>query len=166
MYHPMMTAHYALDWLTIFSLKDIHELLTNEVVAKQAQKTIVDNLDQTVSYVNGAMQAVMKNQKLIWGVSDHELTRFMGVFELGPFDQDQKSADIFFALLPQYQKHGVMSEILDYITKFAFQELELGQLTAEVPMENEPAQKILIHAGFKQDPAYQAQDIKRFVLTK
>ena len=156
-YHPIMSAHYTMDWLTSFTVKEIFALRHDPAVAAASGRLPDDQITDTVTYVNQAMRLVMSNQALLYGIQDRLTTAFLGTF--GLFDVTDNQAEVRFELLPNVQQQGVMGEVLPRMIGFAFFELGLTQLTAVVP-ENNP-----IAAHLLREHHFVAGDAGHFTLT-
>ncbi|PIO82287.1 hypothetical protein BSQ39_01270 [Loigolactobacillus backii] len=148
-YHPIMTAHYTLDWLTGSNIKEIFALRHDKSIAQAADRQPDSTIMDTARYVNSAMGRVMRNEMLIWAIQDRKSNTFLGTFELGPFSETTISASVHYELLAQFQRQGVMTEVLQHIVQFSFEELKLTELTAITTKKNKPAQKLLERVGFK-----------------
>ncbi|GAB6092787.1 GNAT family N-acetyltransferase [Furfurilactobacillus curtus] len=147
-YHPIMTAHYVLDWLTMYKVKDIFALRHDETVAAMIGRNVDADLMTTTTYVNRTMSQVMNNEALIWGIGDKLTQQYLGTFSFLHFDTNRTVAEIQFELLPVIQQHGVMTEVLTHMMSFAFDELNLKRLLANVSEENRAASDLLIAQGF------------------
>ncbi|MFD1671970.1 GNAT family N-acetyltransferase [Agrilactobacillus yilanensis] len=148
-YHPIMTSHYTLDWLTSFTVKEVHQLRQNQVLAKAARRTFDTDLTQTVRYINQAMRAVMGNQALIWGIQTRQQPNFLGIFQFRNFNLLDKSAEIRFELLPAHQHQGILGEVLNHMSQFAFDELDLKRLKAITYQDQTAAKTLLTQSGFQ-----------------
>ncbi|WP_434520480.1 GNAT family N-acetyltransferase [Pediococcus sp. M21F004] len=153
-YRPILTPHFTLDWLTATKVKDIYTLRHDENIAKMSDRTIDPTIQDTVDYVNQAMRLIMNNDSLLWGISDRKIDEFLGTFCIWNFNDPKTAAEIRFEILPNQQNHGIMTEILQHMTEFAFNELGLTTLYAVAKQANTPAITILKKTGFEIDPTY------------
>ncbi|KRM71715.1 GNAT family N-acetyltransferase [Lacticaseibacillus brantae] len=156
-YHPIMSAHYTMDWLTSFTVKDIFALRHDQSVATGSGRQADAQITDTVTYVNQAMRLVMSNQALLYGIEDRLTQAFLGSF--GLLEIHDQQAQVQFELLPTVQAQGVMGEVLPRMIGFAFFELGLTELTATVPAANTVAAHLLANHHF------QAADDGRYTLT-
>lgn len=149
LYHPMMTANYTLDWLNAFTIKEVNRLRANPDVAKTALRSTDLTLEATVDYVQKAMQQVMSNKSLMWGIKKHGQEDFIGEFDLLNYKPDEQTMEIHYELLPEYWRQGIMSEILPRMLIFAFDELDLKYLTASVATNYPVANDQLLSYNFE-----------------
>ncbi|MBF7129121.1 GNAT family N-acetyltransferase [Pediococcus pentosaceus] len=148
LYHPILTEHFALDWLTHSKVRDIFELRHDPEIAKASDRDIDATIEDTTTYVNQMMRLVMNNEALIWGITDQNTHEFLGTFCIWDFDQAQKSASVRFEILRNQQHKGIMSEVLRRMSIFSFEELGLEKLLATALKKNTIARTLLEQVGF------------------
>lgn len=148
-YHPMMTAHYTLDWLTTFTVKAIFQLRQDATVAQTSRRKADTAMTQTVRYVNQVMRNVMHNQQLTWGIRDRQTQNFLGLFEFKDFNALEKSAELHFEFLPDTDTHAMLVEISTYMTRFAFDELGCQRLKVILTPAQTEAKQALLASGFQ-----------------
>ncbi|MFC6314607.1 hypothetical protein ACFQHW_03380 [Lapidilactobacillus achengensis] len=79
-YHPILTDHYTLDWLTNSPLKNSHALL--QQLPQLAAQT--SDYAHTAQFIQGQMLAIMKNQRLLWGITQRSTGALVGVARILP----------------------------------------------------------------------------------
>lgn len=147
-YHPIMTKHYELDWLTTFKVKEVFELRHDSNIARLVNRDVDATIMDTAAHVNRVMSKIMNNDALVWGIGDKRTGEFLGTFGFDSFTVDRKNAAITFELLPSAQRQGVMSEVLSHMLSFAFDELLTDTVIAKVSRDNEASLKLLEGQGF------------------
>lgn len=147
-YHPILTDHYGLDWLTKTKVKDIFALRSQAQIAQLEQRAADQELTDTVAYVNQVMRLVMNNQALVWGITRRVDQQFFGIVGLTEFTADSKQATLQFTLPDVASLTSAMTEVLKRLITFAFQELELSQINGAVDQENISQIQVLKKAGF------------------
>ncbi|AMV60786.1 hypothetical protein ADU72_0776 [Pediococcus damnosus] len=153
-YRPILTPHFTLDWLTAAKVKDIYALRHDANVAKMSDRDVDSDIQATVDYVNKIMRAIMNNDSLLWGISERKIEKFLGTFCIWNFNDSKTAAEVRFEVLPNQQNHGIMTEILQRMTEFSFNELGLEKLYAVAKQSNTPAITVLKKTGFEIDPTY------------
>jgi hypothetical protein len=129
-YHPIMSVHYTMDWLTMAKLKEVFALRQDPEIARGQERPVDTVIGDTAHYVNRAMALVMRNQALLYGVQDRATGRLMGTFGLFNVDEQRMTASVRLATLADTNP-AVMAEVLPRMLGFAVHELELQWLTAE-----------------------------------
>ncbi|WP_125706173.1 GNAT family N-acetyltransferase [Lacticaseibacillus daqingensis] len=131
-YHPLLSAHYQLDWLTLYRLKDIYRLRQDVDQAALSGRTVDHSIEATAHYVNEAMRFVMADNSLLYGIGDRQSKAFLGSICLWRFDSAMTEAQLRFEVLPETPA-AVMAEILPRVAGFAFFELGLSTLYVLLP---------------------------------
>lgn len=152
-YHPLLSVHYQLDWLTLYKLKDVARLRADKVQAAFSGRERDQSVEATARYVNHSMRLVMSDQALLYGIGDRQTGAFLGSICLWRFDSAMTSAQMRFEQLPETAPE-VMQEIIPRVAGFAFFELGLHELYALLPESAAPAVDLLAGFGFASTPAH------------
>lgn len=136
-YHPMMSAHYTLDWLTQTPLKIIHAAIPTE-----------RSMTEMAQVVSKAMQLVMHNQALIWGIVQRDNQQFAGVASLS-IDTVAQCAELKFIYQADRLPVAGRNEISDYLAAFTFAELELPHFVITLAATDNALRQNLITQGYQ-----------------
>lgn len=120
-YHPLLTEHFTLDWLTTTPLKQIQQTF-GTIPALQSQGQDYAKLSQRL---NQTMTAIMANQKLIWGITQRDRQRFIG--QAGFINWQAAQATLILDLSPAVAV-ATWQELITFLTAFAQKTLELKQV--------------------------------------
>ncbi|WP_057769228.1 GNAT family N-acetyltransferase [Lactobacillus selangorensis] len=149
-YHPMMTEHVQLNWLTAYPLKDIYALRSNTEIAQQNDREPDHDMKETAYYINHTMQTIMANQALTWGFSQRTTHQFIGLIELADFMAERTQATLHYEMSLDRQNTEELNELFQYVVAFAQRELNLKQLSITLSADDHLAASILATLGFKQ----------------
>ena len=132
-YHPLLSTHYTLDWLTNSNLKAVHELRANTQQAELSGRKTDHDIPATAHYINQSMRLVMKNQALLYGITDRATKKFVGSICLWQFDADFTRAQLRLEVADAELAESLYQEIIPRVVGFSFFELGLSHLTMIVP---------------------------------
>jgi len=122
--------------------------------------------DQVMCYMDTAKhQTVKDSEDLIfhisesfklqtginWAIIEKSSNNFIGYFGFWRIIRDHCRAEIGFALKPEYWNKGFMTESLNTLIKFGFNDLKLHSIEANVNPNNVNSKKLLKKVGFKQE---------------
>ena len=144
-YHPLLSERYTLDWLTASRLKDLHALRADPSVAAFSARQPDATITATARYVNQAMGAIMRNQALVYGITDRQSQTLVGSVALLAITDAQAQLQLE---VPQADP-AVYAEIIPRISSFAFFELELKTLTVDLPESDSLLRTQLLTFGFQ-----------------
>lgn len=128
-YHPIMSRHYTLDWLTHFKLKDIYALRREHDVARAQERPIDTEMTESAHFVNRAMALVMGDRALLYGVAAHGGDTLLATFGIFGFSSDRACATVRMASAADADP-AVLAEVLPRMIGFAVHELGLTTLIA------------------------------------
>lgn len=123
LYHPILTPHYQLDWLTNFKVKDVNAL------RQISQPT--ESILETANYVNREMSTIMNDQALTWGVSNKQQDDLLAIINLAPVTAHFKKAQLTITQATK-ENQFLVEEIENYMTEFAQNELKSFQLVVNL----------------------------------
>lgn len=149
-YHPIMSRHYTLDWLTTFKLKEIYALRRESDVAQAQQRPVDADITASAHFVNRAMALVMSNQALLYGIRARQEDALLATFGFYGFSTDRKCATVRMASAKGASAE-VLGEVLPRMIGFAVQELGLTSLVAGQIVREEDAQLYQEHHFKRQN---------------
>ena len=82
-YHPIMSVHYTMDWLTTFKIKDIFQLRADRQIAAESGREFDQKITDTARYINRSMRLVMSNNALLYGIRIVLMVIFLAVSVFG-----------------------------------------------------------------------------------
>ena len=145
-YHPLLTEHFTLDWLTTTPLKKIQQTF-RAIPTFQQQAQDYAGLTQAL---NQTLTAIMANQKLVWGISQRQGQRFIG--QAG-FSDWQKAQATLSLDLPSSIDFATWQELITFLTAFGQQTLELQQITYHLSKATAAQTHCLTELGYQQTDA-------------
>lgn len=87
-----------------------------------------------------------------WGIcAPHSPQQLLGTCGLYEIDHYNQNADIGYWLLPEHWGLGIMHECLLSVLRFAFDELALHRVQAEIEPANIPSAKLIQKLGFQHE---------------
>lgn len=122
LYHPILTPHFTLDWLTQFKVRDINVLRQQTVPGE----SIID----TANYVNREMSTIMHDRALTWGVGDKQSDDFRGIVHLVP-GTDNEPAQLTITPVGD-DTDELVSEIQTYMKDFSNNALNCQRISLSV----------------------------------
>jgi len=100
----------------------------------------------------GEIHAGFHGRRLFqWGIVRPEDDRVLGTATLAHLDEQNRRAEIGFALLRREWGKRVMSRILPVVLRYAFKTLNLHRIEADVDPHNPASIRLLEKMGFKKE---------------
>jgi [ribosomal protein S5]-alanine N-acetyltransferase len=138
------------------ALKEIHEnyaedilkIRSNEVVNRFVKRNSPKNNYDALQFILTIKGRTRNNQTFYWGISLKDHLNLIGTICLWNFSEDRKTAEVGYEMLPDYHGKGLMSEALQAVLNYGFNELSLQEILAFTNRFNENSKKLLLRHSF------------------
>lgn len=118
--------------------------VVNQFVKRIPPKTNYDALD----FILTIKKRIKNNETVYWGISLKNQTNLIGTICLWKFSEDRKEAEVGYELLPEYHRKEIMSETLQAVLNFGFNDLNLQEIVAMTNKFNENSKGLLLKHNF------------------
>lgn len=102
-------------------------------------------------WIERNLQDQIEGRSLLWAVVLKEGGGAIGTACLWNFDPDHKCAEIGYEISPSFMRKGLMSEAIQAIISFGFDELRLHRIEAVPLANNRPSRDLLEKLGFAHE---------------
>ncbi|MCP9332553.1 N-acetyltransferase [Lentilactobacillus hilgardii] len=133
-FHPVLTAHYTLDWLTRTQVKRVDDLFNQPNFTTVSAEKLPNQIFDTVKGINHVMQRVMNTTELTWGITDSNDGSFKGIITISGFNRDDKTGIIDFTFVKNEARE--LSEVIKRVVEFAKDHFDFTKLEVNL---NAPA---------------------------
>jgi RimJ/RimL family protein N-acetyltransferase len=86
-----------------------------------------------------------------WGIALADTDRVIGTVTLAWIEREHRRADVGFALAKSAWGKGYATEAVTRLIQYAFDDMELHRLGADVDPRNEPSLRLLERLGFQRE---------------
>jgi [ribosomal protein S5]-alanine N-acetyltransferase len=93
----------------------------------------------------------VRDELLQWGITRLADDRLIGTCTLAHLDRTHRRAELGFALGSSHWGHGLAREAITRLLTFAFEELELHRIEADVDPRNTKSIALLERLGFRRE---------------
>ncbi|HEY2517687.1 MAG TPA: GNAT family protein, partial [Polyangiaceae bacterium] len=141
----------ALRWITPADEAALYEVFSNPDVMRYWSRTPFTHLGEATE-LRAAIEKCFAEQSLFqWGIARREDDRVLGTCTISHLDRSNGRAELGYALGRAHWGQGLMREALDALLPFAFGELGLRRLEADVDPANTASVKMLERLGFQRE---------------
>lgn len=114
--------------------------------------------------INDSLEAITRNQEsfkektgINWAIIEKDTNQFIGYFGYWRLDRQNSRGEIGYSLKPEYWGQGFMTEAMNCLISFGFEQLNLHSIKANINPNNANSEKLLVRFGFKKE-AYFRED--------
>lgn len=145
----MLTDRCILYPLTIDDRKDIEALYSDEDTRK-----FLGGTTSTSAFPEKFASILNEKDAYHWVAKAQHDKQFIGLFSLAPH-HDGNRMELSYQLISSAFGKGYASEILPFLTRFAFIDLDLPIIVAETQSQNIASVKLLTKAGFQLEEEFE-----------
>lgn len=129
----------------------ILEIRSDSSVNKFIDRAAMKNIDESIEFIRKLKSGNESGVSFYWVISKNDVNSAIGTICLWNFNEDRTTAEIGFELLPAFQGYGYVSESIDLVLDFAFNNLMIKKITAWAHHKNINSLKVLRNKGFHFD---------------
>jgi RimJ/RimL family protein N-acetyltransferase len=107
--------------------------------------------DDAVRLIEEIEERTEFGELLEWGVVKRDDEALIGTCTLAGIDEQNRRAEIGFALNRKHWRQGYMREALTALLDYAFDVMKLHRMEADVDPDNEPSIRALEKLGFRRE---------------
>ena len=143
---------------TLSDAKTWFELRHNPDVMRYIDRDSPKDIEEVEDYIKGLMSGFEQGESMGWAIALKDNPQQMiGNVVFWRMDFPNYRAEIGYLIDPAYWRKGLVSEALAAIIAFAFEEMKLHSIEANINPLNEASRKLLIKQGFVKE-AYFKED--------
>ena len=141
------------------SFRQINNEDVNEIFFLRSDSRAMEFLDSApaknkkdaLGYIDRANASIDKNDGITWGITLKGEDKVIGYIGFWNMQATHFRIEIGYILHPDYWRQGFMSEALQTITNYAFNQTELHSIEANVSVDNIPSMRLLEKNGFVKE---------------
>jgi ribosomal-protein-alanine N-acetyltransferase len=135
--------------LSINDIDDLFEMRSNEVMTQYTDGITDKTIDDTIKYLRQINSGVEKGQWIIWAIILKSENKLIGTITIWNFSDEYLQGELGYGLNHNYWSNGFMSEAIDVIINYAFDNLKMDILEAYTEEANLSSYIILKKLNFK-----------------
>lgn len=126
--------------------KDIHDIFQMRKEPKMNEYTDTKpdkSPEETKSYIEKMDRGVDENKWIIWAIEHKQSEKVIGSISIWNINTEQKSGELGYGIIPDYQGRSLMKEALLSVVDYGFNVLNLKVLEAYTEENNIKSTKLL-----------------------
>ena len=129
----------------------LFEIRSNSEVMKFMDVEPMKSLAEAENLISSVSESFRIRTGINWGIVEKHSNEFIGYFGFWRIDVKNCRGEIGYALHPKFWDKGYMSETLNTLIEYGFNELHLHSIEANVNPYNLSSIKLLEKVGCKQE---------------
>ena len=132
-------------------VEEMFFLRSNKEVMKFIPKPLAVTLDDALDRIQMFKEHKEKEEGIHWAITQKGNDKMLGVISLFNINKENFRAELGYILHPDFQGRGIISEALQKVIEFGFEQMKLHSITAIIDPENIASEKVLQKANFVKE---------------
>jgi [ribosomal protein S5]-alanine N-acetyltransferase len=145
------TEHYFLRGLTINDAHEILDFLSDQDTMKFITANPLQTREEVENSIRESLFNFKQEKEIPWVVVSKFEEKLIGTFRFHKLHLWHKKTEMGVVIRKEFQKKGVMTEVLPSILEFGFNKLELNRIVGDIFAHNTGSEKLLLKFGFHKD---------------
>ncbi|MEO6694014.1 MAG: GNAT family N-acetyltransferase [Ignavibacteria bacterium] len=130
---------------------EVFAIYSSSEAMKYFGKNPFEKIGQAEEMIDKVINAFNYQEGIRWGITLKPSDKLIGTGGFWRILKDHLRAEIGYDLNPAYWKKGIMYEAITAMIKFAFNEMNLHSIEANIDPANNASEKLLEKTGFKKE---------------
>lgn len=127
------------------------QMRSNVEVMRYLDREPAKSLEDALEYIKKIQFGISSNSGITWAIAQPETDMLIGTIGFWRLDMAHYRGEIGYMLQPEYQGKGLMQEAMELALEYAFTQLKLHSIEANVNPDNLASKKLLERNGFVQE---------------
>jgi ribosomal-protein-alanine N-acetyltransferase len=152
--HPspqLFSPHLKLRAVTNKDAAEIYGMQSNEEVMKYIDRPLPASVTEVDEWIKKVDLLQQKNESILWAITLQDSDTLIGTIGYWRMLPEHYRAEIGYMLNPAYQGKGIMSEALNIVTQYGFNNIGLHSIEANANPANQASIKLLEKTGFVRE---------------
>jgi len=106
-------------------------------------------MEDTLRFLGCVIKGYEKGAVENWGIVHKEDNKFIGTCGYFSWEPEHFRGDIHYALSPAYNGKGIMTEAVNAVLRFGFEQMGLNRIEANCMPENIASERVMQKAGMR-----------------
>jgi len=142
------TERLVLRRITNDDVNEVFELRSNPETMQYIPRPLVKTTQDALDHIAVIEEKIVLNEGINWGITLKNNSKLLGIIGFYRMQPENYRAEIGYMLLPEYHAKGIISEAVNRLINFGFDELKLHSIEAVIDPENIGSEKVLQKTGF------------------
>lgn len=128
--------------------KDLFEMRKDSRMNEYTDTKLDENTYQTKDYIDKMNKGIDDNKWIIWAIEHKQSNKVIGSISIWNINEEERSGELGYGIIPDYQGQGLMKEALLEVVKYGFHIMDLKEVLAYTEENNLKSIKLLEKCNF------------------
>ncbi|WP_088036700.1 GNAT family N-acetyltransferase [Evansella clarkii] len=145
------TGRYILRGIKEEDAKELFPFMSDRKTMRFITPHPVDTEEKLQCHIKASLYNYADSKEIPWVITHKETNEIIGMFRLHKLHLWHKKAELGAIIREEYQRSGVMTEIMGEVLRFGFEELQLNRIVGDIFEGNHGSARLLNKFGFTKE---------------
>ncbi|MCD8510626.1 MAG: GNAT family N-acetyltransferase [Bacillus sp. (in: Bacteria)] len=145
------TGNYILRGMDLIDASSLLPVMSHKETMKYITPHPVKTKEEMEKKIANHLRGFEKQKEIPWVIIDRENEEIVGMFRFHKLHLWHRKAEMGAVIRQEYQKKGVMTEILTTVLPYAFHQLNLNRVVGDIFEGNRGSQRLLEKFHFRKE---------------
>lgn len=133
---------------------DVNEILalrSNPEIMKFIPRPLITTQEEALEFIITMDTTIDSNTVINWAITTKENDQLIGMIGYYRMKPENYRAEVGYILSAEYHGQGIMTEALQRVVQFGFEEMGLNSIEAVIDPENIASEKVLLKTNFEKE---------------
>ncbi|MEY4038208.1 MAG: hypothetical protein RIR67_518 [Bacteroidota bacterium] len=132
-------------------VSEIFALRSNPEIMKFIPRPLMKTREEALEFISVMHSNVNNNILLNWAITTKEEDKLIGMIGFYRMKPENYRAEVGYILSAEFHGQGIITEALERIIQFGFDEMKLNSIEAVIDPENYGSEKVLLKNNFVKE---------------
>jgi ribosomal-protein-alanine N-acetyltransferase len=134
--------------ITPNDVNEIFALRSNPETMKYIPRPLVTTIDQAMEHIKMIQDKIVSSEGINWAITEKGNPKMIGIIGHYRIRWEHFRSEIGYMLLPEYHGKGIITEAIQLMVRFGFDDMKMHSLEAIIDPANLASAKVLEKNGF------------------
>jgi ribosomal-protein-alanine N-acetyltransferase len=137
--------------ITPNDVNEIFALRSNPETMKYIPRPLVTTIDQAMEHIKMIQDKIVSNEGINWAITEKGNPKMIGIIGHYRIRWEHFRSEIGYMLLPEYHGKGIITEAIQLMIRFGFDDMKMHSLEAIIDPNNLASAKVLEKNNFVKE---------------
>jgi len=135
-------------------ITDVYEILTlrsNPEIMKYIPRPLIKTEVEALEFITTMDTNIDTNKVINWAITTKENDKLIGIIGYYRMKPEDYRAEVGYILSGEYHGQGIITEALQRVVQFGFEEMGLHSIEAVIDPDNFASEKVLLKTNFTKE---------------
>ncbi|MFA9556329.1 GNAT family N-acetyltransferase [Evansella sp. AB-rgal1] len=145
------TQNFLLRGISLEDAESLYSFMSDRETMKYITPFPVTTLEEMENKVNDSIESFLRQKEIPWVIIHKADNELIGMFRFHKLHLWHKKTEMGAVIRDDFQRKGVMTEILKPLLEFGFLTLQLNRIVGDLFASNKGSQRLMGKFGFHKD---------------